>query len=84
MCLAIPGEIIEISERNAMPYARVQFGGAVREACLVYQPAAKVGDFVLVHVGFALAILDRKQAAETLAVLRELGEDVDGADAEAS
>jgi hydrogenase expression/formation protein HypC len=74
MCLAIPGEIIELLEHHGLKFGRVQFGGIQREVCLEYQPAAKVGDFVLVHVGFAIATIDRDQAAQTWATLRELGE----------
>jgi hydrogenase expression/formation protein HypC len=84
MCLAIPGEIVEVSQRNAMRYGRVQFGGVVRDVCLEYQPAAQVGDFVLVHVGFAIATVDREEAARTLAILRELGEEMDELDAGAA
>jgi hydrogenase expression/formation protein HypC len=74
MCLAIPGEVIEVTERHAMRFARVQFGGVVREVCLAYAPEAGCGDFVLVHVGFAIATLDREEATRTLELLRELGQ----------
>lgn len=57
-----------------MRFGRVQFGGITREVCLEYQPGSQVGDFVLVHVGFAIAIVDREEAARQWAVLRELGE----------
>jgi hydrogenase expression/formation protein HypC len=75
MCLAIPGEIIELKERHGMRFARVQFGGITRQVCLEYQPAAKIGDFVLVHVGFAIATVDREEAARQWEILRELGEE---------
>ncbi len=74
MCLAIPGEIVDVVERHGMRFGRVQFGGVTRDVCLEYQPASKVGDFVLVHVGFAIATIDREEAARTWAVLRELGQ----------
>ena len=74
MCLAIPGEIVEVVERNGMRFGRVQFGGITRDVCLEYQPASQLGDFVLVHVGFAIATIDRDEAARTWAVLRELGQ----------
>ncbi len=60
-----------------MKFAKVQFGGITREVCLEYQPAAGPGDFVLVHVGFAIATVDREEAARTWDVLRELGEEAD-------
>jgi hydrogenase expression/formation protein HypC len=74
MCLAVPGEIIEVNERHGMSFGRVQFGGIVRDVCLVYQPAASVGDFVLVHVGFAIAKIDREEAARQWEILRELAD----------
>jgi hydrogenase expression/formation protein HypC len=79
MCLAIPGEIVELRPRDGLRFARVRFGGITREVCLEYQPSAGVGDFVLVHVGFAIATVDRDEAARTWAVLRELGESEGGA-----
>jgi hydrogenase expression/formation protein HypC len=74
MCLAIPGEVIGVHEREGLRFARVAFGGIVREVCLEYQPDSGVGDFVLVHVGFAIATVDREEAARTWEILRELGE----------
>lgn len=75
MCLAIPGEIVELTEREGLRFGRVQFAGITRAVCLEYQPAAQVGDFVLVHVGFAIATVDREEAARQWQVLRELGEE---------
>jgi len=57
-----------------MPFAQVQFGGITREVCLVCQPEARPGDFVLVHVGLAIARIDRDEAARAWAVLKELGQ----------
>lgn len=74
MCLAVPGEIVTLHERDGLRFARVQFGGMVREVCLEYQPTASVGDFVLVHVGFAIATVNREEAARTWSLLRELGQ----------
>jgi hydrogenase expression/formation protein HypC len=74
MCLAVPGEIVELSERHGMRFGRVRFAGVIREVCLEYQPDAGVGDHVLVHVGFAIAKLDAAEAARQWEVLRELGE----------
>lgn len=75
MCLAIPGEIIEVLDRHGMRFGRVEFGGLVREVCLEYQPASGVGDFVLVHVGFAIATIDREEAERQWEILRQLGEE---------
>jgi hydrogenase expression/formation protein HypC len=74
MCLAIPGEILEVYERHGLQFASVRFGGTNREVCLEYQKDAKRGDFVLVHVGFAIARVDPEAAARTWDTLRELGE----------
>jgi hydrogenase expression/formation protein HypC len=73
MCLAVPGKILSVSgEEPLARSARVSFGGAVREVNLAYVPEAQVGDYVLVHVGFAIARLDEAEAARTLAALEEL------------
>jgi hydrogenase expression/formation protein HypC len=74
MCLAIPGEVIEAREEQGVPFAKVRFGGIVRDVCLTCQPDARVGDFVLVHVGFAIAKIDRDEAARALCVLQEIGQ----------
>jgi hydrogenase expression/formation protein HypC len=72
MCLAIPGKVLEEAERGGMRMARVQFGGIVREASLDYVPAAKVGDYVLVHVGFAISVVDAAEAERTYRLLEEM------------
>jgi hydrogenase expression/formation protein HypC len=72
MCLAIPGKVVECFQKGDLRMARVQFGGIVREACLEYVPQAKVGDYVLVHVGFALSLVDEEEAFRTYALLEEL------------
>jgi hydrogenase expression/formation protein HypC len=72
MCLAIPGQIVESFEKDGMKMARVRFGGIVRQACLEYVPDAAPGDYVLVHVGFAISRVDAEEAARTYAVLEEL------------
>lgn len=74
MCLAIPGEVIERSERDGLPFGKVRFGGVYRDVCLAYEPEAQPGDFVLVHVGFAIGTIDREAAAKVWATLREIGE----------
>lgn len=75
MCLAIPGQIIEIQEAEPLNRkGRVQFGGVVREVQLGYVPEARVGDYVNVHVGFALSVIDPEEAAETLRIWYEAAE----------
>jgi hydrogenase expression/formation protein HypC len=78
MCLAIPGKVLEI-ERNAqgLRMGRTNFGGIVKQVCLDYTPEVKVGDYVLVHVGFALSTVDEEEAERTyrlLAEMKQLGE----------
>jgi hydrogenase expression/formation protein HypC len=65
--------VVELAERGGLRFAKVQFGGITREVCLEYARDAVVGDFVLVHVGFAIAKVDREEAARQWQVLRELG-----------
>jgi len=72
MCLAIPGKVLEEFEQNGMRMAKVQFGGIVREASLDYTPAAKVGDYVLVHVGFAISTVDAEEAKRTYELLEQM------------
>jgi hydrogenase expression/formation protein HypC len=72
MCLAVPGKIIEIYETGGLKMAKIDYGGVVREACLAYVPEALVGEYAIVHVGFALNILDEAEALKTLEVFREL------------
>jgi hydrogenase expression/formation protein HypC len=72
MCLAIPGRVVETFERDGLHMAKVQFGGIVREACLEYVPDAAVGEYVLVHVGFAISRVDEAEAARTYQLLEEL------------
>ena len=72
MCLAIPGKVEEIYDRGGVRMARVEFGGVTRETCVEYLPAAKVGDYVLVHVGFALSVVDEAEAKRTFELLKEL------------
>jgi hydrogenase expression/formation protein HypC len=72
MCLAIPGKVIETFEQAGMLMGKVQFGGIVREACLAYVPETQVGDYVLVHVGFAISRIDEAEAERTYQALRDL------------
>lgn len=72
MCLGVPGRIVEIYDRDGLKMGRVDFGGIVKEACLAYVPEARVGDYTLIHVGFALNVIDEQEALETLSLLREI------------
>jgi hydrogenase expression/formation protein HypC len=74
MCLSIPGQIKEIRLEGSLPMGSVDFGGVVREVCLDYVPEAKVGQYVLVHVGFAISVMDEEEAQETLELLRQMAE----------
>ena len=73
MCLAIPGKIVEIQEQGKMRIARVQFGGVVRQVSLDFVPEAVLGDYVMVHVGFAISRVDRDEADHTYKLLQEMG-----------
>ncbi|HLA97302.1 MAG TPA: HypC/HybG/HupF family hydrogenase formation chaperone [Anaerolineales bacterium] len=72
MCLGVPGKIVEIYQVDGLAMGKVDFGGVVREACLAYVPEAKVGDYTLIHVGFALNLISEQEATETLAMLNEI------------
>jgi hydrogenase expression/formation protein HypC len=74
MCLAIPGKVVSIEGDDELRMARVDFGGVTREACLAYVPEAQIGDYVLVHVGFAIATVDEQAAQDALDLLAEVGE----------
>jgi hydrogenase expression/formation protein HypC len=74
MCLAVPGRVIAIDGQGEFRTARVDFGGVTREACLAFVPETEVDDYVLVHVGFAIARLDEEAARLALETLREMGE----------
>jgi hydrogenase expression/formation protein HypC len=75
MCLGIPGKIISVEDNPlGIRMGKVSFGGIVKEVCLAYTPEARVGDYVIVHVGFALSRLDEEEAQQTLEALAELEE----------
>ena len=74
MCLAIPGKILSTSGEDIARSARVDFGGIVREVNLCYVPDANIGDYVIVHVGFALSVVDEAEANQVFAYLKEMGE----------
>ena len=72
MCLGVPGKIIEIYKNGELLMGKIDFGGVFREACLSYTPEAKVGDYVLIHVGFALNIISEEEAKETISLLEQI------------
>jgi hydrogenase expression/formation protein HypC len=74
MCLAIPGHIEEIYEDRGLRMARASFGGTVRKVCIEHVPDVGLGDYVLVHVGFAISTVDPEEARRTLELLEELGQ----------
>lgn len=73
MCLGVPGKIIEKYETSGLPMARVDFGGISREVCLSYVPEAQIGEYCLIHVGFAISLLNENEAMETLDLLKQVG-----------
>jgi hydrogenase expression/formation protein HypC len=74
MCLAVPGKVIEIHQQDDLPMAKVEYGGIVKEACLAYTPEVQVGDYVIVHVGFALSRVDEAEAQEIFSYLEQIGQ----------
>jgi len=75
MCLAIPGKLISVSgEEPLLRMGRVDFSGVVKEVSLAYVPEVKVGNYVIVHVGFAISVLDEKEAQEVFEYLRQMEE----------
>ena len=75
MCLAVPGKIISLTGDIPLDRTgRVSFGGVIKEVCMAYVPEAKVGDYVIVHVGFALSIVDEAEAARVFEYLAQMGE----------
>lgn len=72
MCLGVPGKIVEIYSARGLRMAKIDFGGVLREACLETLQDAQVGDYTIVHAGFALSLLSEEDALETLAMLREM------------
>ena len=72
MCLGVPGKVIEIFERDGIRMGTVDFGGIRRDACLEYAPEVGVGHFVVIHVGFAISIVDEEEASRSYALLAEM------------
>jgi hydrogenase expression/formation protein HypC len=73
MCLAVPGKILETKEEKGSRFGRVQFGGITRQVQLDFVPEAGVGDYVIVHVGFALSKVNAEEAERTYQLLEEMG-----------
>ena len=73
MCLGVPGKVMEIYDAGGMRMGKVDFGGIVKEACLAYVPEVEVGDYTIIHVGFAISKLDEESALESLALFRQMG-----------
>ena len=75
MCLGVPGQVIEIQpDPSGMTMGRVSFGGITKEVCLAYTPEAEVGDYVVVHVGFAISRIDEEEAHKVFRFLEEMDE----------
>jgi hydrogenase expression/formation protein HypC len=73
MCLGVPGKVIQTFDENGLRMGLVDFGGIRRSACLAYAPEVLLGDYVIVHVGFAISIVDQDEAARSYALLAEMG-----------
>jgi hydrogenase expression/formation protein HypC len=74
MCLGVPGKIVEIYTAGELKMGKVDFGGVTREACLAYVPEVQVGDYTIIHVGFALNVISEEEAQETLSLLRQIND----------
>ena len=73
MCLGIPGKVLEIYEEHSILMGKVDFGGIVKQVCLAYVPEIQVGDYTIIHVGFAITRLDEQSAKETLDLFQQTG-----------
>jgi hydrogenase expression/formation protein HypC len=74
MCLGIPGQLLETYERDGLLMGKVEFGEIKKEVCLAYVPEVQIGQYVLVHVGFAISVIDEAEARAVFGYLNELGE----------
>jgi hydrogenase expression/formation protein HypC len=74
MCLGIPGRVVEIRDDAGLPMGKVDFGGVRKEACLAYVPEVQLGDYVIIHVGFAISLVDEAEALKTLEILASMGD----------
>ena len=74
MCLGIPGRVVEIRDDGGLLMGKVDFGGVRKEACLAYIPEVQLGDYVIIHVGFAISRVDEDEALKTLEILAAMGD----------
>jgi hydrogenase expression/formation protein HypC len=74
MCLAVPGKVLDIAGSGVVRSGTVSFGGINKQVSLAYVPEAKVGDYVIVHVGFAISVVDETEALQTFEYLKQMGE----------
>jgi hydrogenase expression/formation protein HypC len=74
MCLGVPGKIVEIYETDGLRMGKIDFGGVQREACLEYVPEANVGDYTVIHVGFAISRLSEEEAKASLEILQQIAD----------
>jgi hydrogenase expression/formation protein HypC len=74
MCLGVPGKVIEIYEQNGLKMGKLDFGGSTQEACLEYIPEIELGEYCVIHAGFAISKLSEEEAQETLKLLQELAD----------
>ena len=72
MCLGIPGKVVEVYTQNDLPMGKVEFGGIVKDVCLAYEPEAQPGEYVLVHVGFAISRINEAEANEIVSYLQQI------------
>ena len=72
MCLGVPGKILDIYEKQGLKMAQVDFSGVKRETCIEHVPEAEIGDYTIVHVGFAISLLSEEEAQETLDLIRQV------------
>ena len=82
MCLGVPGKLLEVYQQDDLPMGKVEFGGIAKQICLAYIPEAEVGDYVIVHVGFAISRIDEEEAREIFSYLEQIGELAELEDAE--
>jgi hydrogenase expression/formation protein HypC len=74
MCLGIPGKLVKVSQQDSLPMGKVEFGGITKDVCLAYVPEAQIGEYVLVHVGFAISRIDEAEAEQIFEYIHQIGE----------
>ncbi len=74
MCLAIPGKLTEVFDQNGLRMGKIDYGGTVITACIEYTPEAEIGQYLIVHAGFAISVIDEAEAKETLALWQEMAD----------